>query len=52
MNETKEVRFDLYCKYCKHSDEDEFDPKSVCYECLEHACNYDSSRPVDWEKKV
>ena len=35
-----EVDFEKYCKKC--------DP---CCECLDHGCNTQSERPVNWKEK-
>ena len=44
-----EVDFEQYCKICEHKDFDEkFDP---CCECLDHGCNTQSERPVNWKEK-
>ncbi len=49
MNETKEVRFDIYCKTCKYAKLPEYyDP---CNECLESGMNEETEKPVYWEEK-
>ena len=49
MADTKEVRFDLYCKTCAHKDlkEDE----KPCDDCLQHPANLNSHKPVRWKKQ-
>ena len=46
---TKEVRFDIYCKTCKHEtlSEDEY----PCRDCLSYPFNEYSHKPYLWEKK-
>lgn len=45
----QEVRFDKYCKTCKHTDvEEKCDP---CCECLDEGCNVESEHPVNWKEK-
>lgn len=49
IGEEREVRFDLYCKNCKHynlSEED--DP---CFECLENPVASYSKKPMYFEGK-
>ena len=44
-----EVDFEKYCKTCEHKDLDEkCDPEE---ECLDHDCNTQSERPVNWKEK-
>ena len=46
----KEVRFDLYCKSCKHKDlKDHDDP---CEECLDNPLNLHSRKPTKYEEKT
>lgn len=44
----KIVRFDLYCKKCKHYESKESDPKSPCWECLDEPSNTDSRKPINF----
>lgn len=44
----KEVYFDQYCKTCKHRDLKEED--KPCCVCLEEPMNYNSHKPVKYEK--
>lgn len=45
----KFVRFDLYCKTCKHKDEDDgYDP---CDTCLATPTNLYSRKPINYEEK-
>ena len=49
-NQEREVRFDLYCGTCTHKDE----PvvwNGTCDQCLSEPFNYDTDRPVKYEKK-
>lgn len=41
------VRFDKYCKTCKHEKLEENEPP--CDECLEHPVNLHSHKPVCYE---
>ncbi len=45
----REVRFDNYCKTCKHEKLDEH--KDPCNECLESGMNDGTDKPVLWEEK-
>ena len=45
----KEVRFDKYCKTCKHIKLEDTD--EPCNECLSEPVNYATERPVKWEGK-
>lgn len=44
----KFVDFTEYCPRCKHKDCKETD--EPCNECLEYPTNYESMKPVKWEK--
>lgn len=45
----KEVRFDLYCRFCKYYNREErMDP---CNECLESGMNQNSSKPVFFKER-
>lgn len=46
----KEVRFDLYCGTCEHSDKD--GNEEPCGRCIDHPFNIDSHKPVKYEEKV
>lgn len=48
-NNYKEVRYDEYCKICKHEEVDEKD--KPCFDCLLEPAREGSERPVRWEKK-
>lgn len=50
MSNIHEVKFDDYCSKCEHAKEDEFDVKSVCYDCLEQGWNIDSRKPVGFKE--
>lgn len=45
----KEVRFDLYCKKCKHCDKKE--DEEPCDECLSNPVNLYSHKPINFEEK-
>ena len=45
----KEVRFDQYCKKCKHYSLEE--EKEPCHECLSNPSNLYTHKPVLFEKK-
>lgn len=47
---TKEVRFDLYCPQCAHYDKQAQD--DPCWDCLNQGWNYDSHKPIKYEKKA
>lgn len=48
-NNWREVRFDLYCPFCKYTDlPPHHDP---CNECLVAGMNEETDRPVLWEEK-
>ena len=47
-NKLKEVRFDQYCKSCKHYKTEETD--DPCNECLDNGGNENSHKPVNWEE--
>lgn len=45
----KEVRFDEYCKTCKHWPKK--DNEEPCDECLDNPTNLYSHKPIKWEEK-
>lgn len=45
----KEVRFDEYCKKCKHYELRE--TEDPCFTCLEDPINLYSHKPVKYEEK-
>lgn len=47
--EYREVRFDKYCKECKHFKLDNYD--EPCYECLGEPINLYSEKPVKFEEE-
>ena len=48
MSDEKEVRYDIYCKKCKHKDNPEnTDP---CWDCLTNPVNWHSKKPVYFEE--
>lgn len=49
MNQNRrEVRFDKYCRICKHQKLDGW--KDPCNECLDESTNVDSEKPVKYEE--
>ena len=50
MNETKEVRYDLWCSRCKNSELDE--SKDPCWYCLDEPVNVDSHKPLYFEEET
>lgn len=48
MEDEKIVRYDRYCKNCKHKDLDQAD--EPCNECLSNPTNANSRKPVKYEK--
>lgn len=56
-SELKEVRFDKYCKTCKHyahkfPDEDfSFEAQEPCNTCLEVGMREGTEKPEYWEEK-
>lgn len=49
--DNKEVFFDVYCPTCEHWSENENDPESACWDCLEAPVNQDSHKPINWVEK-
>lgn len=45
----KEVRFDLYCKKCKHCNKKE--DEEPCDECLNNPVNLYSHKPINFEEE-
>lgn len=48
MDNTKEVRFDEYCKKCKHWEKSEAD--DPCYDCLDQGWNTNSHKPIYFDE--
>lgn len=46
---TKEVKFDIYCRTCKHWEKEE--SEDPCWDCLDQGWNEDSHKPIKWEEK-
>lgn len=46
---TKEVRFDIYCKKCKNYEKKE--TEDPCWECLNNGWNENTHEPVMFEEK-
>lgn len=46
---TKEVRFDIYCRTCKHWEKEE--SEDPCWDCLDQGWNENSQKPIKWEEK-
>lgn len=49
MNESKEVRFDIWCQSCQYESTDE--STEPCTDCLNYPYNIDSTKPVKWKEK-
>lgn len=49
MNDTKIVRFDLWCLKCKFFEKN--GDEEPCTNCLDVPMNIDSTKPVYYEKK-
>ena len=47
---TKEVRYDIYCKECKHLDKREYE--DPCYDCMTQNWNEDSHKPIFFEERT
>ena len=45
----KEVYFERYCKTCEYANLDE--TKQPCSDCLDESLNWNTHRPVKYEKK-
>ena len=45
----REVRFDLYCKDCKHGKVPE--TESACFDCLEESVNLHTYKPTGFKEK-
>lgn len=45
----KKVEFGTYCEVCKHFDKD--DLEWPCNICLANSLNFNSNKPIKWEKK-
>ena len=48
----KIVQYETYCQKCKHFEDDESDPKSKCWICLDEPVNIDSRKPINFEEKT
>ena len=51
MNDIREVYYHKYCPNCKHYEDDESDPNSPCWDCMNESFNIDSHKPVKFEEK-
>lgn len=45
---TKEVRFDVYCKTCKNYEKRE--SEDPCFDCLNQGWNEDSHKPIYYDE--
>ena len=45
-----EVNFEKYCKTCEYRELDE--KNDPCCDCLDHGCNSQSEKPVNWKEIV
>lgn len=48
MDNTKEVRFDVYCKTCEHYNKSEAD--DPCFDCLDQGWNTNSHKPIFYKE--
>lgn len=48
-NDYREVRFDEYCKFCKHKATKE--TEDPCNECLEEYLNLHTPKPVKFDER-
>lgn len=49
MDDFKEVRFDKYCKTCKHEKKKDFE--DPCNECLTYFMRKGTEKPEFWKEK-
>ena len=49
MENMKFVKFELYCRNCKHYEKRE--DEDPCFDCLDNPVNVYSHKPVKWEEK-
>lgn len=49
VGDNKEVFFDVYCPTCKYATDNESDPNSPCFDCLEVPVNQDTHKPINWQ---
>ncbi|MBO7452220.1 MAG: hypothetical protein J6U54_17980 [Clostridiales bacterium] len=49
IGDTKEVYYHKYCNKCKHLEENESNPESACWDCLEEPTNENSHKPLYFE---
>lgn len=45
----KEVRYDIYCKKCKHYKQEDW--KEPCHDCLNQPWNVNSKKPIYFKEK-
>lgn len=43
------VEYEKYCLSCKRLNDDEDDPLSPCWECLDTPTNMDSKKPINYK---
>ena len=50
--ETREkiIEFETYCQKCQYFSQDEADPKSKCWDCLDNPVGINSRRPVNFKE--
>lgn len=51
IGDNKEVLFNKFCPQCKHFEDNESDPESPCFDCLDTPVNQDSTKPINFESK-
>ena len=52
MENTKFVKFDVYCPKCIHKEVEESDPYKPCNDCLATPAREYSERPVNFKEKT
>lgn len=46
---TKEVRYDIYCEQCKNKEKEDYE--DPCNDCLNQPWNVDSRKPIYFKEK-
>ena len=50
IGDEKEVYFHQYCNQCLYKDQNESNPNSKCWDCLEEPVNVDSHKPINFKE--
>ena len=50
IGDEKEVYFHQYCNKCLYKDQNESNPNSKCWDCLEEPVNIDSHKPINFKE--